>query len=755
MAAIQKISQPICLVENPEDKTLFINEEAKKVLENILQPLVVVSIVGPYRSGKSYLLNKLSGNSEGGFSLGHTLSANTKGIWMRCVPHPQRSGHTLVLLDTEGIGDVGKANQQNDRKILSLAMLMSSVVIYNSKNAIDQNAVDKLYSMTETHRIIADKASKQDGHDAQTDSEDHMRPHLVWTLRDATLKLEIDRQPVSADEYLENSLQEIARVKSIMAQDRNRARKTIKNFFPKRKCFVFDFPSSDKEVLSTIDQISETKLQPEFVEQTTKFCQFILDEVPEKRLKGGIALTGSRFANLLQSYINVVTRPDSVFLESSISDLFTHENRKVTKDSIKVYEDKMSSQHMNSQEEFEQIHEAAVDQATQEFKKLYVRHEKSLEEYLHDLKADLLKKKDETWKMCEETSVQRCNEILTQIKSKLVQNLEENKYHVLGGHQTFIKDKKVIIEEYNQQEDKGVKAKDILQDFLNFLEPIEQGVLKNDQNMSAAKSKIFKVTDPNNTKQLTQYIQGYQLPQGPFNRVLIQLFGFAGHGKSSFVNSSLFTLSSDGFHDYAGEATSDGGKTMDRRGYKLTNAITIVDNRGLSKMDSAQEWEVYAQLCNCVPLNEVVSWDRTQDDRFQLVTKRIAEGSSDVIVPVLVYSSQKNLVGEDHKSISEFLKQAQKLTGILPFVILTKSKSLLEESPLKDTFFGMGMESVHCLENYVLSDKLSVLSKHRRILKILYEILECVTFHMSNVSNFQSQRQQWLTFLVQKAGTMQ
>ncbi|XP_077129855.1 guanylate-binding protein 1-like [Ranitomeya variabilis] len=753
MSEIQKISKPMCLVENPENKQFSINQEAKKVLENILQPLVVVSIVGPYRSGKSYLLNKLSGDSEGGFSLGHTLSANTKGIWMRCVPHPKKSGHILILLDTEGIGDVGKANLQNDRMILSLAMLMSSAVIYNSKTAIDQSAVDKLYSMTGTHRLITEKASKQEGRDVQTDSEDHMRPHLVWALRDATLKLEIKGQPASADEYLENCLREITPVKTPRTQDQIKARKTIQHFFPKRKCFVFDFPSSDKEILSVIDQVSETKLQSEFVEQTKNFCQFIFDEVPEKKLKGGISLTGSRFAYLLQSYINVVTRPDSVFLESSVSDMFSHENIKVMNSSIKIYEDKISSQHVNSQQEFQQLHEAAVDEATQEFKKLYLRHEKSHEEYLHDLEDNLLKRKDETLKVFEESSVHRCNDILERVKNKLDQNLKKNKYHVPGGHKAFITDKTAIIEEYNQEQDKGVKADDVLQDFLNLLEPIEKGILKTDKDMSAAKSKIFKVTDPRNINQLKQYIQGYQLPQGSFNRVVIQLFGFAGHGKSSFVNSCLFTMSSDGFHDYAGEATSQGGKTMDRRGYKLTNSITIVDNRGLSKMDSAQEWEVYAQLCNCVPLNEVVSWERSQNDRFQLVTKRITEGCTDVIVPVLVYSSQQNLSDEDYRNISEFLKQAQKLTGILPFVVLTRT--IMEKSALKDAFFGMGMESVHCLENYILSDKLSLPNKHRRILKILYEILDSVDFHIKNVSEFQKQRQEWLSFLMKKAGTMQ
>lgn len=43
-----------------------------------------------------------------GFSLGSTVQSHTKGIWMWCVPHPSKPKFTLVLLDTEGLGDVEK-----------------------------------------------------------------------------------------------------------------------------------------------------------------------------------------------------------------------------------------------------------------------------------------------------------------------------------------------------------------------------------------------------------------------------------------------------------------------------------------------------------------------------------------------------------------------------------------------------------------------------------------------------------------------
>ena len=40
------------------------------------------------------------------------MQSHTKGMWMWCVPHPKKPDHTLVLLDTEGLGDVEKVRNE-------------------------------------------------------------------------------------------------------------------------------------------------------------------------------------------------------------------------------------------------------------------------------------------------------------------------------------------------------------------------------------------------------------------------------------------------------------------------------------------------------------------------------------------------------------------------------------------------------------------------------------------------------------------
>nr|XP_025727854.1 guanylate-binding protein 5-like [Callorhinus ursinus] len=106
MASEIHMPAPVCLIENIRGH-LVANQEALEILAANKNPLVVVAIVGLYRTGKSYLMNKLAGKNKG-FSIGTTVQSHTKGIWMWCVPHAKKPNHTLVLLDTEGLGDVEK-----------------------------------------------------------------------------------------------------------------------------------------------------------------------------------------------------------------------------------------------------------------------------------------------------------------------------------------------------------------------------------------------------------------------------------------------------------------------------------------------------------------------------------------------------------------------------------------------------------------------------------------------------------------------
>ena len=65
-----------------------LNEETYQYLKNLPGPLGVISVAGMYRSGKSYLLNRMILNRSRGFDVGHTINACTKVS--SCNKNPRR-----------------------------------------------------------------------------------------------------------------------------------------------------------------------------------------------------------------------------------------------------------------------------------------------------------------------------------------------------------------------------------------------------------------------------------------------------------------------------------------------------------------------------------------------------------------------------------------------------------------------------------------------------------------------------------------
>ena len=60
------MKEPVCLVESGREGRLHVVPAAQDILNQIDQHVVVVAVVGLYRTGKSYLMNKLAGKNKGG-----------------------------------------------------------------------------------------------------------------------------------------------------------------------------------------------------------------------------------------------------------------------------------------------------------------------------------------------------------------------------------------------------------------------------------------------------------------------------------------------------------------------------------------------------------------------------------------------------------------------------------------------------------------------------------------------------------------
>lgn len=282
------------------DKWHFeVNEEAARVLEAYgKRPVAVCTVCGPYRTGKSYLLNLLLGRIQKGnsqFRVGSTSRACTEGLWMWGAGDSfGGDGSALIFMDCEGFGST-ESDKTRDAKLMSLCMLLSSVFLLNTKGVLNEgllNALSLVCHLAEHMEENGQEASK---------------PALLWLLRDFVLQLEDDSgRPLSPDEYLERQL----RQRPLAGADAERSRAAVEvrehllRFFPQRHCATLVQPIIEESQLLRLAEVPYAELRGEFRAQF-EAMQVQLLSMARMRPKtvGGQTLGGAALAALLRKLV--------------------------------------------------------------------------------------------------------------------------------------------------------------------------------------------------------------------------------------------------------------------------------------------------------------------------------------------------------------------------------------------------------------------------------------------------------------------
>ncbi|XP_078511718.1 guanylate-binding protein 3-like [Lissotriton helveticus] len=491
MASTMHMDAPICLIDNNADCQLQVNPRALDILNGITQPVVVVAIVGLYRTGKSYLMNKLAGQQKG-FALGSTIQSHTKGIWMWCAPHPQKPNHTLVLLDTEGLGDVEKGDSKNDSWVFALAVLLSSTFVYNSMGTINQYALEQLHFVSELTDLIKVKSTGS-SEQADDDFEDECQfarffPNFVWVVRDFTLELKIDGRDVTEKEYLENSLA-LKRGCGKKVVDYNLPRECIRNFFPSRNCFVFVRPASGKDI-NVMESLPESALDPQFIQQTRKFCDFVFQTAEVKRVKGGYQLTGRMFSSLVKTYVETILSGAVPCLENAVLSLATIENEAAVKEAVGHYASQMQQlvKFPAEVQELSHLHGKCEAEALQIYMKRSFKDENG--QYQKRLMCELAEHYGNLLGKNEDISFQKCRSLLRDFSVTLETNLRGGAYAQPGGYEVYICDRDQVVMQFQASPNKGVKAQEALDEFLVSKRGEAEAILKADKSLSECQKKL-------------------------------------------------------------------------------------------------------------------------------------------------------------------------------------------------------------------------------------------------------------------------
>ncbi|XP_074837569.1 guanylate-binding protein 1-like [Carettochelys insculpta] len=479
---------PVCLIESRPQGKLAVRQEALQVLAGVTQPVVVVAIAGLYRTGKSYLMNRLAGRSRG-FPLGSTIQSETKGIWMWCRPHPRKAGHTLVLLDTEGLGDTDNDNEQKDTWIFSLAVLLSSILVYNSTGTIDSYALQRLHYVTELTKHIRVKAEQAGS--SREEGQDRPKfvrffPDFVWAVRDFTLQLMADGKPITEDQYLERAL-------TVPAGSRGKAnevKQCIRDFFPSLKCFTFSWPASGNS-LAQLEHLQEQELDSDFRESARRFCNHIWDNTRPMTLLGGQQVTGAALGHLAQMYVDSINRGAVPCIGNAVEALAKIENAAAAKEALACYTERMEQRVRLPTEtlrELLELHAQCEREALAVFTGRAFKDDEAT--FQKQLIAELVARKEEFCRRNEEASLGRCRAALAEASGELERKLSRGSYSVPGGYQRFLDNQKKMKQKYWKVPGKGLKADEVLEDFLTAKEAVAGLILQADQTLTQKEKEM-------------------------------------------------------------------------------------------------------------------------------------------------------------------------------------------------------------------------------------------------------------------------
>ncbi|KAG8098563.1 hypothetical protein GUJ93_ZPchr0013g36287 [Zizania palustris] len=312
---------------------LRLSERGLEAIRRIETPIAVVGVIGPYRSGKSFLLNQLlSLSCDKGFGVGHMRDTKTKGIWVWGTPvemDVDGSKVSVLYLDTEGFESIGKSSVYDDR-IFALATVLSSVLIYNLPETVREADISRLSFAVEIAEEFYGRFVSLWGQDIAFEPA-----KLLWLIQRDFL------QGKSVQQMVNEALQRVPNENEDKYIDEPHLQRT-------RLCEM-----DDKE----LDHL--------YVERRDQLKQ-VVASITKPKIVQGKTLNGKEFVSFLQQIIDALNKGE-IPSTGSLVEIF---NKAILERCLKLYREKMDGLGLPVPvDRLQQAHEVANDQARMLFNK--------------------------------------------------------------------------------------------------------------------------------------------------------------------------------------------------------------------------------------------------------------------------------------------------------------------------------------------------------------------------------------------------
>ncbi|MEE6512078.1 hypothetical protein FKM82_019000 [Ascaphus truei] len=249
---------------------------------------------------------------------------------------------------------------------------------------------------------------------------------------------------------------------------------------------------ASKTALQRLDQLQESELEPAFVSQAEEFCSYVYQNSKPKTLPGGHTVTGRWLGNLAVTYVEAIRSGSVPCMENVVLALAQIENSRAVQEALCKYDSEMSQRvdrfPTETQEEFLNLHQESEKEAVKLFMKQSFKDEN--QEHQIKLIEKLAEKRAKYSQRNEEASAAKYRALIQDLSVSLERGISEGEYTKPGGHQRFVEEKQKLVDAYNGSPGKGIKALEVLQEFLIEKEKVGASILEADQSLTRTEKEI-------------------------------------------------------------------------------------------------------------------------------------------------------------------------------------------------------------------------------------------------------------------------
>mmetsp|Transcript_14384 Transcript_14384/g.23518 ORF Transcript_14384/g.23518 Transcript_14384/m.23518 type:complete len:851 (-) Transcript_14384:93-2645(-) len=300
---------------------LRLKSEGLDYMNQLKSPLYFVPILGVYRSGKSFLLNRMMGKCSpysDGFGVGHEQDTYTRGILI-CAEEVQDLG-TVVWMDTEGLFSSDEAVGAYGPKIFSLCLLFGSTVLLNNHKVFSESFFKFFDDQQQVARVLKSGLAKEG-----LPSESLLPENLgvFWVLQ----------QPVRYDGSSDAASRQLDQFLNI---GQGEVRALVRKAFG-HEAHAVPVATFDSRAWNQLNSLADDDLSGDYISATKQLRERVLQSLHQTkpRMASAAARLLKMYAELVQTSDFDVTKAKDVFEHNELSTLCEKFRQKVLEQSGK------------------------------------------------------------------------------------------------------------------------------------------------------------------------------------------------------------------------------------------------------------------------------------------------------------------------------------------------------------------------------------------------------------------------------------